>query len=103
MKKPPEVSCSFRHATLLKKDSNTGFSCEIWDIFKSNYFEEHLWTTAFELNALTIQFTHNNHVSTVPTKHLPSASAFLTLSQWSNIHLSLTALKYVEIGSPQIF
>ena len=26
------------------------FSCEICEIFKNNYFEEHLWTTASKLS-----------------------------------------------------
>ena len=30
---------SFRPATLLKSDSNTGVSCEYWEIFKSTYFK----------------------------------------------------------------
>ena len=30
-------------ATLLKKDSKTGVSCEYCEIFKSAYFEEHMW------------------------------------------------------------
>ena len=31
----------------IKKDSNTEvFSCEIWEIIKNTYFEEHLRTTA---------------------------------------------------------
>ena len=30
---------------LLKRDSNTGVSCEICKIFKNTYFEEHLRTT----------------------------------------------------------
>ena len=36
----------FRPATLLKRDSDTGISCEICEIFKNVFFEEHLWTTA---------------------------------------------------------
>ena len=33
-------------ATFLKKDSNTVFCSEIWEIFKKTYFEEHLQTNA---------------------------------------------------------
>ena len=33
---------------LLKKDSNTVFSCKNCKMFKSNYFEEHPWATASE-------------------------------------------------------
>ena len=36
----------FRPATLLKRDSDTGISCEICEIFKNVFFEEHLWKTA---------------------------------------------------------
>ena len=36
---------AFRPATLLKRDSYTGFSSKICEILK-NYFEEHLRTTA---------------------------------------------------------
>ena len=31
---------------LLERDTNAGVSCEIREIFKSTYFEEHLRTTA---------------------------------------------------------
>ena len=37
-------------ATLLKKTLRQVLSCEIWKIFKSNYFEEHLWTTGSKLS-----------------------------------------------------
>ena len=33
-------------ATLLKKTLTQVFSCEIYKLFKNNYFEEHLWTSA---------------------------------------------------------
>ena len=33
----------------LKRDSNTGFFCEVWEIFKNTYFEEHLRMTAFKV------------------------------------------------------
>ena len=33
---------AFRPATLLKKIPTQVFSCEIWEILKSTYFEEHL-------------------------------------------------------------
>ena len=33
-------------ATLLKKAPTQVFSCEICKLFKNNYFEEHLWTSA---------------------------------------------------------
>ena len=33
-------------ATLLKKTSTQLLSWETWKLFKSNYFEEHLWTSA---------------------------------------------------------
>ena len=41
------VEMSFRPATLLKRDSNTG-------VFRNTYFEEHLRTTAFERSMKTI-------------------------------------------------
>ena len=37
---------TFRPATFLKRDSYTGISCQIWEILKNTYFEEHLRTTA---------------------------------------------------------
>ena len=37
---------SFRPATFLKRDSNTGVFLWICEIFKSTYFEEHLLTAA---------------------------------------------------------
>ena len=37
---------AFRPATLLNRGSNTGVSCEICEIFKNIYFEEHLRATA---------------------------------------------------------
>ena len=40
--------CWSRPATLLKKDSNTDFSCKYWEISKKTYFEEHLRTLASE-------------------------------------------------------
>ena len=36
-------------ATLLKKTLTQLFSCEIYKLFKNNYFEEHLWTSAPKL------------------------------------------------------
>ena len=33
-------------ATLLKKTPTQVLSCEIYKLFKNNYFEEHLWTSA---------------------------------------------------------
>ena len=33
----------------IKRDSNTGFLCEICEIFKNAYFEEHLRATASKL------------------------------------------------------
>ena len=38
---------TFRHATLLKRDFNTDVSLEICEIFKNNYFEEHLRTRSY--------------------------------------------------------
>ena len=32
--------------TLLKKTPTQVFSCQIYKLFKKNYFEEHLWTSA---------------------------------------------------------
>ena len=36
-------------ATLLKKTPTQVFSCEIYKLFKNNYFEEHLWMSASKL------------------------------------------------------
>ena len=36
---------AFRAETLLKRDSNAFGSCEIREIFKNTYFEQHLGTT----------------------------------------------------------
>ena len=33
-----------RATTLLKQDSTQVFYCEIWELFKDTYFEEHLPT-----------------------------------------------------------
>ena len=41
----PFQDCKF---IFIKRDFNTGF-CEICEIFKNTYFEEHLRTTASEL------------------------------------------------------
>ena len=41
-------SISWKPATLLKRDSNTMFSCEIWEIFKNNLFYRALPVTASE-------------------------------------------------------
>ena len=38
---------TFRHATLLKRDFNTDVSLEICEIFKNNYFGEHLRTRSY--------------------------------------------------------
>ena len=40
---------AFRPSALLKRDSNTGAFCEHWEIFKSTYFEVHLWSTCERL------------------------------------------------------
>ena len=40
---------AFRPSALLKRDSNTGAFCEHWEIFKSTYFEVHLWSTCEQL------------------------------------------------------
>ena len=38
---------TWRPSTLLKRDSNTGVSCEYYEFFKNNDPEEHLQATAF--------------------------------------------------------
>ena len=40
---------AFGPAALLKRGSNTVFSCEYWEIFKNNHFEEHLQTVSSEV------------------------------------------------------
>ena len=45
----------FTPTTLLKETSTQMFSCEIWEIFKNTYFEEHLRTAAF------IMLTNHTH------------------------------------------
>ena len=35
----------WRPVTLLRKTPTQVFSCEIYELFKNNYFEEHLWTS----------------------------------------------------------
>ena len=42
----------FKPLILLKRDSNTLFSCEICEIFRNSYFEEHLRTTASALRRI---------------------------------------------------
>ena len=37
---------AFRSVTLLKRDSNTGVSCEYCEIFRQTYFEDNLPTAA---------------------------------------------------------
>ena len=44
----------FRPATLLKRDFNTGFSCEIYETFKNTYFEEDLRTTTCRISKLGV-------------------------------------------------
>ena len=39
---------TWRSVTLLKRDSNTGVSCEYCEIRKNTYFEEHMRTAAFD-------------------------------------------------------
>ena len=39
-----------RPAALLKRDFNTGVFCEIYKVFKNNYFKKYLRTTAFEFS-----------------------------------------------------
>ena len=36
-------------ATLLKKTPTQVFSCEIYKLFKNNYFEEHLWSLVLNI------------------------------------------------------
>ena len=45
--------------------------------------------------------THSSQASTLPNRQRPSRTASFTSLQLSNNHLIFTALKYVEIGSPQ--
>ena len=42
-------------ATLFKRDTNTGVSCEYSEIFKNTYFEEHLQTVASIITICTMQ------------------------------------------------
>ena len=61
IQKPPEVFCKkviFKNVTnvsgkclcwslfLIKLKTSNSFSCKIWAIFKTTYFEKHLWATA---------------------------------------------------------
>ena len=39
-----------RPATLLKRESRTGISCEFCECSKNTFFTEHLWMTAFKIN-----------------------------------------------------
>ena len=43
-----------RTVTLLKRDSNTGVSYEICELFKNTYFEKHLRTTAFSSSSFKL-------------------------------------------------
>ena len=51
----------FRSAILLERDSNTGFSCEIYEIFKNTYFEEHLRTAASVVSFLWLYVHYLRH------------------------------------------
>ena len=55
---------TFRPATSLKRDSYTGVFCEIWEILKSTYFEEHLWTTVSVYRLLHRILIYTIHYST---------------------------------------
>ena len=39
-----------RPATLLKRESGAGISCELCEFSKNTFFTEHLWMTAFKIN-----------------------------------------------------
>ena len=51
---------AFRSAALLKKDPTQVFVCEIFEIFKNTYFEEHLRTTASSTITLLILVSNDN-------------------------------------------
>ena len=69
---------------LPKRDSNTGvFPREYCEIFKSNYFEEHLRMTASVLTVSTIKLSHkcltgSKYVSSLVRLLFPSLSPLLT-------------------------
>ena len=48
--------------TLLKRDSNTGVSCEFWEIFKNTFLAEHLWTTASAFDKLLEMICRSYHL-----------------------------------------
>ena len=53
-------------ATLLKRDSNTGLSCEYCQIFKNTYFEEQLRATALTASDFLTLFRMGVKMSPLP-------------------------------------
>ena len=51
---------AFRHATLLKRDSNTVVSCEFCKIFKNGFFTEHLRWLLLKFTKMTASLS--NHI-----------------------------------------
>ena len=70
---------SFRPATLLKSDSNTGVSCEYWEIFKSTYFKGWL---LLELSNKASRDGENYILHTIYLKE----NTFVGVSLWSLHH-----------------
>ena len=53
-------------ATLLKRDSDTGVSCEYCKVFKNTYFEEKLWVTASTASDFLTLFRNGVKMSPLP-------------------------------------
>ena len=70
---------SFRPATSLKSDSNTGVSCEYWEIFKSTYFKGWL---LLELSNKASRAGENYILHTIYLKE----NTFVGVSLWSLHH-----------------
>ena len=73
-------------ANLLKRDSNTGISCEIAKIFKSFFLTEHLRQLVFKISNSNILF---NVFSGIPV-HNPSYAQLISACNSHNDKLYLT-------------
>ena len=84
---------TFRPATLLKRDSNTWFADEIWEIFKNTYFEQHLFSTS-----IIIDFVENR--KKVKNRWLLSAkSSIVDFDIWKSPEYATESLGHHNIFS----
>ena len=88
-------------ATLLKRDSNTSFSCEFCQLFKNTHFVEDLWTAGSETPARLFKNTPSftEHLQRLILTFLDFPPATLSKKRLRHRCFSANFAKFLRISS----